>query len=331
MASALFADNLVGVAEAAGMLRVSAATVRNWLKSGRISQSASDDRGRPQFSVKYLEGMRAQAQRSARSKGRPRRGDVACPGQGRNAQAVEAICSAAQGRGALYMRAALCEAALRLMCRSGIVFNTSPRSGETCLGAWARGGIERAEAFEELLLGLLSDYRVDRIRQAAQALPEFKLDSSGDVLGMLYSSFLQMEGDGKARTPYAPEDLCDRVACDLGNERDVFLDPCCGSGGFILALLRRGISPERVYGIDQRRPSPRGSRTRPITGAISASRTRSRPSACRRSAWRWAARPGRAGAAGRARRFATSTSRARSRRCQGTGSCATCSRSRSWT
>ena len=252
MASALVADTLVGVAEAAGMLRVSAATVRNWLKSGRIAQSASDERGRPQFSVKYLEGVRAQAQRDARSKGRPRRGGDACQDKGRNAQAVEAICSAARGRGALYMRAALCEAALRLMCRSGIVLNTSPRSGETCLAAWARGGIERAEAFEELLLGLLSDYRADRIREAAQALPEFKLDPSGNVLGMLYSSFLQMEGDEKGRPPYAPSDLCDRVASDLGNGRDVFLDPCCGSGGFILALLRRGISPENVYGIDQR-------------------------------------------------------------------------------
>lgn len=252
MASALVADTLVGVAEAAGMLRVSAATVRNWLKSGRIARSASDDRGRPQFSVKYLEGMRAQALRSSRSKGRPRRVGGACQGRGRNAQAVEAICGAAHGRSALYMRAALGEAALQLMCRSGIVLNTSPRSGETCLGAWARGGIERAEAFEDLLLGLLSDYRADRIREAAQSLPKFKLDLAGDVLGMLYSSFLQMEGGEKGRPPYAPEGLCDRVASDLGNGRDVFLDPCCGSGGFVLALLRRGISPEQIYGIDPR-------------------------------------------------------------------------------
>lgn len=249
MASALVADTLVGVAEAAGMLRVSAATVRNWLKSGRLAPSSSDSAGRPQFSVKYLDGVRAACSRVQRCQGRRRRQGAAA-GQGQNAQAVEAICAQGRGRGALYLRAALCEAALRLMCRAGVVLNTSPRPEETCLSAWARGGIERSEAFDEVISGLLSDYRADRLRAAAESLPEFRLDPRGDVLGMLYSSFLGMERKGLGRQTFSPEALCDVVAEGLGDSRDTYFDPCCGSGGFILALLRRNVSPERVYGFD---------------------------------------------------------------------------------
>ncbi|MGN0908229.1 MAG: N-6 DNA methylase, partial [Succinivibrio sp.] len=257
MSSGLFAGSLVGVAEAAGLLRVTAATVRNWLKSGRISPEASDDAGRPLFSVKYLRAVRDERQKSAPSRqGGQSKSAPALPREAAlspaNAQAVSLICSAVRGRGALCMRAALCEAAIRLMCRAGIVLNTSPRPGESCLSAWARGGIERSEAFDEVLAGLLCDYRADRLRQAAEELPDFKLESGGgDVLGLLYASFLDQEGRPGGGA-FAPRGLCDKVAMGLGNGRDVFFDPCCGSGGFVLALLRRGISPDRVYGFDPR-------------------------------------------------------------------------------
>jgi type I restriction-modification system DNA methylase subunit len=29
-----------------------------------------------------------------------------------------------------------------------------------------------------------------------------------------------------------------------------FLDPTCGSGNFLVALLKRGIQPENIYGVD---------------------------------------------------------------------------------
>ena len=80
------------------------------------------------------------------------------------------------------------------------------------------------------------------------SLPPLPSDET-DLLGLLYQCFL-LEGEknrkGSYYTPYA-------VAKNMTKGLDfskgqTFLDPCCGSGAFILAL--EGMSPSKIFGCD---------------------------------------------------------------------------------
>lgn len=70
-----------------------------------------------------------------------------------------------------------------------------------------------------------------------------------DILGIIYQS-IRTEGDkNETGSYYTPEDiakdLCSRV---LINEKSTVLDPCCGTGSFLLNV--KAINPNNLYGID---------------------------------------------------------------------------------
>ena len=50
---------------------------------------------------------------------------------------------------------------------------------------------------------------------------------------------------------YTPEDIVEDLLRGIEvNRNTAFLDPCCGSGNFLMGALRLGILPENVYGFD---------------------------------------------------------------------------------
>ncbi len=72
--------------------------------------------------------------------------------------------------------------------------------------------------------------------------PLIKMDDAGiDVLGKFYTEFIRYAGSsqkqGLVLTPYHVTDLF----CDLANisEDSIVYDPCCGSGGFLIAAMKR--------------------------------------------------------------------------------------------
>lgn len=72
--------------------------------------------------------------------------------------------------------------------------------------------------------------------------PLVQMDHSGfDVLGRFYTEFIRYAGSeqkqGLVLTPFHITDLF----CDLANltEHDVLYDPCCGTGGFLIAGMKR--------------------------------------------------------------------------------------------
>mgnify|MGYP003290110780 CR=1 FL=1 len=72
--------------------------------------------------------------------------------------------------------------------------------------------------------------------------PLVSMEHSGfDVLGRFYTEFIRYAGSeqkqGLVLTPFHITDLF----CDLANitEHDVLYDPCCGTGGFLIAGMKR--------------------------------------------------------------------------------------------
>ncbi|MDD2634064.1 MAG: TaqI-like C-terminal specificity domain-containing protein [Bacteroidales bacterium] len=72
-----------------------------------------------------------------------------------------------------------------------------------------------------------------------------------DVLGLLYQSLLS-EGDKSQKgSYYTPTKIINSLINDLSNDINTFLDPCCGTGAFILSAIKlKKLKPQNVYGAD---------------------------------------------------------------------------------
>ena len=81
-----------------------------------------------------------------------------------------------------------------------------------------------------------------------QALAEEPFD---DALGERYEAMLSESFKNKEGVFYTPmhivEDMMEGVEV---NEDTLFLDPCCGSGNFLVNAVKRGVSPKNLYGFD---------------------------------------------------------------------------------
>ena len=93
---------------------------------------------------------------------------------------------------------------------------------------------------------VLKEYNFDIIPESSQwDIPE----DEWDILGLLYQSMLR-EGEKNLRgSYYTPQ----KVTSDMTGSFDfshhqTFLDPCCGSGAFLISL--RHVSPEQIFGFD---------------------------------------------------------------------------------
>ncbi|MDD4148784.1 MAG: N-6 DNA methylase [Bacteroidales bacterium] len=72
-----------------------------------------------------------------------------------------------------------------------------------------------------------------------------------DILGLLYQSLLS-EGDKSQKgSYYTPTKIIDSLISDLSNNINSFLDPCCGTGAFILSAIKiKKLNPQNIYGSD---------------------------------------------------------------------------------
>jgi predicted RNA methylase len=81
---------------------------------------------------------------------------------------------------------------------------------------------------------------------------EISVIKNADELSHKYESALSESYKNKEGIYYTP----DYIVIDMMRDFDknlsdkTFLDPCCGSGNFILEAIRKGFKPENVYGFD---------------------------------------------------------------------------------
>lgn len=72
-----------------------------------------------------------------------------------------------------------------------------------------------------------------------------------DALGDRYEAMLSESFKNKEGVFYTPMNIVEDMMCDVETNADtIFLDPCCGSGNFLLKALQKGISPQNLYGFD---------------------------------------------------------------------------------
>lgn len=78
-----------------------------------------------------------------------------------------------------------------------------------------------------------------------------KSSMSGDELSTKYESSLSDSYKNKEGIYYTPQYIVEDMLKSINITEDkLFLDPCCGSGNFIIEAIKKGISPKNVFGFD---------------------------------------------------------------------------------
>ena len=96
---------------------------------------------------------------------------------------------------------------------------------------------------------LKNDHNVKEVGLAVQK--ELLADTFDDALGDHYEAMLSESYRNKEGIFYTPKDIVDDMMESIEvNDKTLFLDPCCGSGNFLLKALEMGVSPKHIYGYD---------------------------------------------------------------------------------
>jgi site-specific DNA-methyltransferase (adenine-specific) len=74
---------------------------------------------------------------------------------------------------------------------------------------------------------------------------------NGEQIGIEYECLLADSYRNKEGIYYTPSWVVKDMFKNIKINPDYkFLDPCCGSGNFVIEAIRRGVAPENVYGFD---------------------------------------------------------------------------------
>lgn len=117
-----------------------------------------------------------------------------------------------------------------------------------------------ADCLYSFALNLLAKKQILHRKHTQTVLKDFKFrvhkdlleldlpQNENDILGIIYQCFLREGEKNRAGAYYTPQNITQKMTQNLAfDEGQTFLDPCCGSGAFLLALKAE---PSQIYGID---------------------------------------------------------------------------------
>ena len=102
---------------------------------------------------------------------------------------------------------------------------------------------------EEIKLWLL-DIGIENIKAHFSFLLDCKLPEQRDILGLFYQSLLVEGKKSQSGSYYTPSNIVNDIVKDYVKKDSKVLDPCCGTGQFLLAMADIVENPLNIYGID---------------------------------------------------------------------------------
>jgi predicted RNA methylase len=139
-------------------------------------------------------------------------------------------------------------AALRLLELHGEVARDP---GSSIFGLWRCGSFKR-QAVEFELSQWYSDLGSFSPNAAYELVySRFIPKNEGDPLGLLYQSLCSEGQKSNVGSYYTPSSVVESAIAHSGFAGATFLDPCCGTGSYLLSAARiLNLVPEQIYGID---------------------------------------------------------------------------------
>jgi type I restriction-modification system DNA methylase subunit len=91
-----------------------------------------------------------------------------------------------------------------------------------------------------------SEYEIKSYKK----LMEFELPPSKDILGLLHQSFKIQSDKSKEGSFYTPENIVKKIVLNYCKKDFKVLDPCCGTGQFLLKFADIISNPNNIFGFD---------------------------------------------------------------------------------
>ena len=70
-----------------------------------------------------------------------------------------------------------------------------------------------------------------------------------DILGIIYQSLMQEGSKNKKGSYYTPDNIIQKITKNINGD-EIILDPCCGTGSFLLSFASKISNPNNIYGFD---------------------------------------------------------------------------------
>lgn len=237
----------VTIEETASILAVSPATVRNWIKHDYLRPAGRLFRSDEVRALRdgLLSGSVPRLARRANKATATRSfipDEYIADGAGR--EAIERIVSRVAASGVGTERA-LFMLALGMLFRNGML-GTGAAEDFFRGGASGPAGVAASRELREWY-GELGGFR---LTARYRALLDLDLPDQRDALGLVYQSLLR-EGDKAAGgSYYTPDRIVRAIADETYRDGARVLDPCCGTGQFLLAYAGKTDDPESLHGTD---------------------------------------------------------------------------------
>lgn len=106
------------------------------------------------------------------------------------------------------------------------------------------------QQIEEEIKSWLSVIKIDNIKPSYSFLLNCSLPNQRDILGFIYQSLLSEGKKSQNGSYYTPEIIVNEIIRNYVKKESKVLDPCCGTGQFLLAFADEIDNPKNIYGID---------------------------------------------------------------------------------
>ena len=90
----------------------------------------------------------------------------------------------------------------------------------------------------------------NRDKENLSVLVSFPLPSVKDALGLIYQSLMDEGAKSRRGSYFTPTHIVDRMVRENIRSWNSVLDPCCGTGQFLLCLAKYLTDPKKIWGID---------------------------------------------------------------------------------
>ena len=254
-------ENVLSLAEVCTQLSVSLATGRNWIKLGKLVPTGMKGRS-PYFSSSYVSSLKEAIASGNNQALKSRRNKKFVSGRGLYNSYVSNDCAGIRSVETILgivssMPHEVDEELLSLIVANAAIQMISERLFDQTL--YLFDYLDNPEAIgpytlliQDLIKNPLSAKEKCKDNSDLFRVP-FKWEKNEDILGLLYISCLNI-GDRKATGSYytptaVVKKLIEGLEIEKNNSTQKVLDPCCGTGNFLLQLPDV-VSVEDVYGND---------------------------------------------------------------------------------